>query len=213
MPAPPREAAAHFEDLGVQGQAARLGMWAFLGSELLLFAGLFCLYSAYRAMYREMFHAAGLHMSLVLGTVNTFVLLSSSLTVALAVWAVRADRPRLASLWLVATLVLALAFLALKGVEYAEHFREGIFPGVAHYRFAELPEAGAKIFFTLYYFMTGLHALHVIAGMLILVWCLWHTHRAHFDAAHHTGLELGAMYWHLVDLIWIFLWPLLYLVD
>jgi cytochrome c oxidase subunit 3 len=179
---------------------------------MLLFAGLFALYAAYRAMYRASFHDAASHMSLVLGSVNTFVLLLSSLTVALAVWAVRATRPRLAVFLIVATLVLAAAFLVIKGSEYASHFAEGIYPG-QYYAFAALPQPGVRIFFTLYYFMTGLHALHVLAGMGILLWCLWHTARGHFTAAQHTGLELGAMYWHLVDLIWIFLWPLLYLVD
>jgi cytochrome c oxidase subunit III len=212
--APPRiEAAEHFEDLEVQQHAARLGMWAFLSSEMLLFAGLFALYAAYRSMYRDAFHAAALHMSLFLGTVNTFVLLTSSLTVALAVWAVRAGRARLAALLLLATLGLAAVFLVIKGAEYLEHFHHGIYPGFQYYAFAELPQAGAKIFFTLYYFMTGLHALHVVAGMGVLLWCLWHTFRGHFGPERHTGLELGAMYWHLVDLIWIFLWPLLYLVD
>lgn len=205
------QVAEHFEDLEVQSHAARLGMWAFLGSEMLLFAGLFALYASYRSLYRPEFHAAAQHMSVLFGTINTFVLLTSSLTVALAVWAVRAGRSRLPSVLLVATLLLAAAFLVLKGAEYAQHFAEGIYPGFRYYAFAELPQPGVKIFFTLYYFMTGLHALHVIAGMGVLTWCLMARRR--FTAERHIGLELGAMYWHLVDLIWIFLWPLLYLVD
>jgi len=204
------ELAEQFEDFEKQQHAARLGMWAFLGSEALLFAGLFALYSAYRSEYRAAFHAAGEHMDVALGTVNTFVLLTSSLTVALAVWAARNRRPRSVSFLLGATLILAAAFLVLKGVEYNHHFNEGFYPG-RYYRNAELPLAGAKIFTTLYFFMTGLHALHVVIGMIVLGWALARARR--WTPAHHTGLELGAMYWHLVDLIWIFLWPLLYLVD
>jgi cytochrome c oxidase subunit III len=201
-----------FEDFAKQGEAARLGMWAFLGSEALLFAGLFALYGAYRSLYREAFHLAGQHMDVALGTVNTFILLTSSLSVALSIWAARARRPRLCSMFLVVTLGFAAAFLVLKGFEYSAHFHEGLYPG-QYYSSTELPQAGAKMFITLYFFMTGLHGLHVVAGMIILLWALRHALRGRWTPEHHTGLELGAMYWHLVDLIWIFLWPLLYLVD
>ncbi|SRR6266568_8786639 len=211
MRAPSAVAAEHFEDLKQQGHAARLGMWAFLGQEMLLFAGLFALYSAYRSMYRADFHQAALHMSVALGTANTFVLLTSSLTVALSIWAARARRPRACIGFLIATLLLAAAFLVLKFTEYGHHFAEGIFPG-RYYHFAELPQHGAHIFFTLYFFMTGLHALHVIAGMGVLTWVLLHALQHHWTPEHHVGIELGGMYWHLVDLIWIFIWPLLYLV-
>ncbi len=201
-----------FEDFAKQNDAARLGMWAFLGSEALLFAGLFALYGAYRNLYREAFHIAGQHMDVALGTINTFILLTSSLTVALAVWAARANRSRLCSILLVITLAFAALFLVLKGVEYNQHFEEGLYPG-QYYSSTELPQSGVKIFITLYFFMTGLHALHVVAGMIILCWALRHSMRGRWTPEHHTGLELSAMYWHLVDLIWIFLWPLLYLVD
>ncbi len=201
-----------FEDYAKQGHAARLGMWAFLGSEALLFAGLFALYSAYRDHYREAFHLAAGHMDVTLGTVNTFILLTSSLTVALSIWAARSRRPKLCSLLIVATLAFAAVFLVLKGVEYSHHFEEGLYPG-QYYSNQELNIGGAKMFITLYFFMTGLHALHVIIGMLILLWALRHAIPGHWTPEHHTGLELSAMYWHLVDLIWIFLWPLLYLVD
>jgi cytochrome c oxidase subunit III len=204
--------AEHFADLRQQTHAARLGMWAFLGSEALLFAGLFALYSSYRAMYHADFHAAGGHMDLAIGSINTYVLITSSLTMALAIWAARVARLRLCALLLGATLLFGAAFLVLKGVEYSHHFREGLFPGI-YYTNRELPQNGAHIFFTLYYFMTGLHAAHVIVGMGVVSWCLLGALRRRWTPANHTGLELGGMYWHLVDLIWIFLWPLLYLVD
>jgi cytochrome c oxidase subunit 3 len=206
------EAAEHFEDLRKQTHAARLGMWAFLSSEALLFAGLFALYAAYRAQYHAEFHQAGEHMEVVIGTVNTFILLTSSLTVALSLWAVRNGRNRTGKHMLAVTLLLALAFLVLKFVEYGLHFREGIYPGI-YYHSAALPSYGAHLFFTLYFFMTGLHALHVTAGMAVLVWCYVQVTKGRWSREYSTGLELGAMYWHLVDLIWIFLWPILYLVD
>ncbi len=204
--------AEHFESLDKQAYAARLGMWTFLASEMLIFAGLFALYASYRATYRADFHAAAAHMNLAIGTANTYVLITSSLSVALSIWAARAGHRRVCSAMLWVTLAGGALFLVLKGIEYSGHFREGIFPG-RYYANHELPQAGARLFFTLYFFMTGLHALHVVIGMGVLTWCLVHARRGTWTPEHNTGLELGAMYWHLVDLVWIFLWPLLYLVD
>jgi len=204
--------AEQFEDLAKQGQAARLGMWLFLGSELLLFGGLFALYAAYRAMYPAEFAEAVAHNSVAIGTTNTLVLITSSLTVAMSVGAVRADRPRRAGRLLALSVLLGAVFLALKGVEYAAHFRDGILPGEG-YRFAELPAAGASLFFTLYYLLTGLHALHVTAGMTLLGWLSWGCLRGRYAAGNDLHVELGGLYWHLVDIVWIFLWPLLYLAH
>ena len=200
----------HFEDLEKQTHAARLGMWAFLGSETLLFAALFGLYTSYRAMYPEDFTAAAAHNSLWIGTVNTLILITSSLTVALSVNAVRASRARAAGWLILVSILFGMAFLALKAVEYRQHIHEGILPG-ASYAFHELPGAGANRFFTLYYLLTGLHALHVIAGMALLGWVAYGCFREKYAAEYHTPVELGGLYWHLVDVIWIFLWPLLYL--
>src|SRR5262245_21717315 len=161
-----------FEDLDKQAAAARLGMWAFLGSEVLLFTGLFALYAGYRTMYPIDFARAVAHDNVAIGTINTVVLLTSSQTVALAVRAIRMGRARLAAGLLGASVVLGLVFLALKAVEYGEHFREGIYPGSA-YRLAELPTYGAKTFFGIYYLATGLHALHVTAGMCVLAVLGW----------------------------------------
>lgn len=204
--------AEQFEDLSKQAHAARLGMWFFLGSELLLFGGLFALYTSYRVMYPADFAAATGHNNVVIGTTNTLILLTSSLTVAMSVGAVRADRPRRAAWLLAASALLGAVFLALKGVEYAEHFHEGILPGQG-YQFAELPQAGARMFFTLYYLLTGLHAIHVIAGMTVLCWLGWGCLRGRYSAENELYVELGGLYWHLVDIVWIFLWPLLYLAH
>lgn len=200
----------HFEDLGKQTHAARLAMWVFLGSETMLFAALFGLYTAYRAMYPEQFAQAAARNSIWIGTINTLILITSSFTVALSVNAIRASRGRAAGWLLVVSILCGLGFLALKGVEYRAHLHEGIAPGAA-YAFHELPGPGANRFFTLYYLLTGLHALHVIAGMALLGWVAWGCFRERYAADDHTPVELSGLYWHLVDVIWIFLWPLLYL--
>jgi cytochrome c oxidase subunit 3 len=201
-----------FEDLDKQAHAARLGMWGFLASELLLFAGLFALYAGYRSMYPDDFAAAIAHNDVVIGTANTAVLITSSFTVAMGLHAVRAGRLGRAAGLLLFSVACGLLFLVLKGTEYAHHFREGIYPGVA-YHDAELPSFGARTFFTLYYLMTGLHAFHVIVGLAILVWLAVGCLRADFSPARSTHVELGALYWHLIDVVWIFLWPMLYLMH
>lgn len=200
-----------FEDLDKQDHAARLGMWLFLASELLLFAGFFGLYVAYRAMYGAEFVHSARHNDLILGTTNTIVLITSSFTVAWAVHAMRHGRPRTTVLMLGATLVFGAAFMVIKTVEYGRHFQEGIFPGV-HFRHEALDTYGARTFFTLYYLMTGLHALHVLVGMGVIAFVLVMARRGLFAPERHAALENAGLYWHLVDLIWIYLWPLLYVV-
>ncbi|HEX7051823.1 MAG TPA: cytochrome c oxidase subunit 3 [Longimicrobiales bacterium] len=201
----------HYEDLAKQTHAARLGMWVFIGSEALLFAALFALYAAYRIAYPASFRAAAAHTNLFLGTAMTFVLITSSLLMANAVLSARLARPGRSVGFLAGTAGLGIIFLGLKAVEYTEHFRDGIFPG-AFYAFARLPAPGARVFFTLYYFMTGLHALHVAGGVVLLAWLARRAHRGGFTPEYHTPLELGGMYWHFVDVVWIFLWPLFYLL-
>jgi cytochrome c oxidase subunit 3 len=202
--------AEQFDSFEQQDHALRLGMWAFLGSELLLFAGFFALYAAYRTMYGVDFAAAIKHNTLLYGTINTLILLTSSFTVALTVWAIRLARPRLCAALLGVTLLQGGAFLVIKGIEYAKHIREGALFG-KFYHFKELPTFGANRFFTLYWATTGLHALHVTAGMGVLGWMLARTLQGRYTPERHTYLEMGTLYWHLVDVIWIFLWPLLYL--
>lgn len=201
-----------FEDAKKQAEASQLGMWLFLSSEVLLFGALFALYVAYRATYTAGFAAATHHNNVLIGTVNTVLLITSSFFVAWAGHAVRHARRTTAVVSLLAAVFLGATFLFLKGVEYTQHFRDGIFPG-RYYAFAELPGHGAKLFFTLYYFMTGLHALHVLGGMVFLLALAWLVHREKVWAEHYTILENGGLYWHLVDVVWIFLWPMLYLVG
>jgi cytochrome c oxidase subunit III len=209
--------AEHFDSLERQNFAARLGMWVFLGSELLIFAGLFALYVIYRMMYGEEFRIAEQHNDPLYGTINTAILITSSFTVAWAIHTIRAKGSRgVAVLCLVITILCGFGFGIVKSLEYAHHFHEGIYPG-NYYAFyvdhngVNMFTAGAKTFFTLYYFMTGLHVLHVIIGLVVLVWMTVTTMRGRWTHEHYVGLELGGLYWHLVDLIWIFLWPMLYL--
>lgn len=200
-----------YDSLERQHATARLGMWVFLGSEMLLFAGLLALYAAYRFAYPAEFEAAAAHANLVIGTVNTYILITSSLTMALAIHATRRGHRSRTLLWLALTIGFGLAFDVLKGVEYAEHLREGIAPG-HDYAFAALPAHGAVLYFTLYYLLTGLHALHVTGGIVVLAWLALRARRGDFTPQSHLALELGGLYWHLIDLVWIFLWPLLYLI-
>jgi cytochrome c oxidase subunit III len=204
------ELAVQFEDLDKQAHAARLGMWAFIGSEVLLFSGFFALYAAYRTMYRAHFVEAIRHNTIWHGSINTVVLITSSLTVALGIHAMRTGNRRSAARLVFVTIVLGAVFLGIKVLEYGDHFHHGIYPGV-YYRYAALPTSGAKLFYTLYYLMTGAHALHVLAGMAALTWCWSMLKRGRWTPQYHVGFELSGIYWHLVDVIWIFIWPLLYL--
>jgi cytochrome c oxidase subunit 3 len=195
-----------------RGAALHLGMWVFLGSETMLFAGLFGLYAGYRVVYPETFAKAAAHNEEWIGSVNTYILITSSFFVAWAIHLLRLGRRLGALLSLALVIALGLAFLGLKSLEYYHHLSVGIAPGV-YYAFAELSAPGAAIFFTLYYFMTGLHALHVIAGLAFLCWLLVAVYRRAVTPERHVALELGGLYWHLIDIVWIFLWPLLYLLE
>jgi len=202
----------HFSDARQQQETAKLGMWVFLLTEILLFGGLFGFYTFYRAWHPEMFYNAHEHLNVVIGTVNTLVLITSSVTVALAINAIQHGRRKQTMLFLAATITLAASFLVLKGIEYAEHFRLGQFPG-KFYSYTGVEGTNPHIFFSVYYTMTGLHGIHVLVGMGVLSWMLYRTWRHHFSAEYYTPIEITGLYWHLVDIIWIFLFPLLYLVG
>jgi cytochrome c oxidase subunit 3 len=207
-----RTADIQFENLAKQANAVRFGMWIFLANELLLFAGLFALYTAYRMEYPAGFAAGVAHSELAIGTINTSLLVISSYTAASALRAIRRDERRASLGWLGFTLALGTAFLALKGLEYGRHAAEGALPG-PYYAFRELPGHGGQLFFTLYYFMTGLHVLHLVAAIGVLAWLTWRVSRRRTTAAYHADLEAGVLYWHLVDCIWIFLYPMFYLLT
>jgi len=205
------EPEVQYDSIERQHATARLGIWVFLGSELLLFAGLLTLFAAYRFQYPAEFRAASAHANVLIGTVNTYVLLTSSLTVALAIHAARHGHRRRIVMFLAITIVLGIAFDVLKGVEYAQHLSEGIAPG-HYYSFSALPAHGAVLYFTLYYLLTGLHAIHVTGGLVVLIWLAIKARRGDFTPSSYISLELGGLYWHLVDVVWLFLWPLIYLI-
>lgn len=204
--------AQHFASLEVQNHAARLGMWLFLSTEILLFAGLFVCYGVYRFAFPEAFAAASRHLDLNMGTINTLVLITSSLTAALAVHYAKEGKNNMVALMFVLTLAMAGAFLVIKGFEYSHKFAEGALPG-RYYRMEAVQLPGAPLYFTIYFLATGLHAFHVIIGMSVLAWLTWKAvAEKNFGPNNYTAVELGSMYWHLVDLVWIFLFPLLYLI-
>ncbi len=202
--------AAHFGDEASRQDAAHMGMWVFLSTEVLLFAGLFASYSLYRLAYPEVFFQAREHMEVTLGTINTYVLVTSSVLVALAIASIRSGRQLAASALLAGAVLLGITFLCVKGIEYARHVRDHALPG-AHYALHEFAVPGASLYFTLYWIMTGIHAVHVAVGVGVLSVLSFQTLSGKFNATYHTPLELGGMYWHLVDVFWLFLWPLLYL--
>ena len=189
-------------------EGAKLGMWLFLFTEILLFGGLFILYSAYRARYPLEFHDGGQHLNVVIGVANTIILLTSSLTVALSITALRKGDRRISIFSLAATIVLGIAFLVNKYIEWSAEIHHGLYPNSPV--LMQRPH-GDQIFFGLYYSMTGLHGLHVIAGILLLSVMLVFVLREKVTSADFNKLENAGLYWHLVDVIWIFLLPLFYL--
>lgn len=203
MSEPTSTHAVHRDDLG-----SRLGMWLFLVTEMILFSGLFMSYSYLRAKYPLEFHQASGALDATLGVINTVVLLTSSLTVVLAIVAVQRAEKRRALALLSGTMVLGLTFLVIKGFEWGAKFHHGLYPNSAH--LATLPP-GEQIFFGLYFAMTGLHGLHVIAGLGVLAVMLWWVATDRIRADRYIHLENTGLYWHLVDVIWIFLLPLFYL--
>jgi cytochrome c oxidase subunit 3 len=192
------------------GDRGRIGMWLFICTEILLFGGLFLLYSVYRYKHQADFHAASLNLSRFDGTLNTLVLITSSLTAALAVHELRGGRTAKARLFIAFTILFALTFLTVKGFEWGEKFTHGLYPDAAH--LLSLPR-GQILYFGLYFTMTGLHAVHVIVGMGLFGYALRSMSRGRVDADHPIYVENVTLFWHLVDIIWIFLFPLFYLIS
>lgn len=191
-------------------EGSRMGMWLFLFTEVILFGGLFAVYAVYRFLHPEDFHAASGTLSLTFGAVNTVILLTSSLTVALAISAIQMGKRRHALIFLGFTIAAALAFMVNKYFEWGAKIDHGLFPGTEH--FFELSHGEAQ-FFYLYYFMTGLHGLHVVVGVILLSIMGIRIMQRKIRQDSYTYFENSGLYWHLVDVIWIFLFPLLYLIK
>lgn len=190
--------------------AAKMGMWLFLFTELLLFGGLFLVYTIYRILNPEAFLLASLELNVIMGTVNTIVLLTSSLTVAMSITAMQKGNIRLSLILLYLTILAAVIFLVNKYFEWNAKIDHGVFPGMDHYNTLE---PGEKLFFFLYYFMTGLHALHVIIGAVFIGFVVAFIRKQKITPGRYMLLENSGLYWHLVDIIWIFLFPLFYLIH
>lgn len=204
--------AHHFEDLDQQHNAATLGMWLFLATEVMFFGGLFTAYIVYRSLHPLAFAEVSRELDIVLGTVNTAVLICSSLTMALAVYSAQTGRRQMLIGCLSLTLLLGLVFLGIKFVEYSHKFRDHHVPGPS-FSFPGPFTQQAKMFFSLYFAMTGLHALHMIVGVGVLSVLILMAWRGKFTPMSYHRVELSGLYWHFVDIIWIFLYPLLYLIG
>ena len=208
----PAALAHQFDDLAQQREAATLGMWVFLVTEVLFFGGLFLVYSVYRTLYPAAFAAASHELDVMLGSINTVVLITSSLTMALGVRAAQTGQRRLLLLLLIATMVLGATFLGIKTVEYYHKFVEHHVPGPGFVFEAEHARH-AQIFFSLYFVMTGLHAIHMIIGLGVIAVMLWWSWRGTITTEYYSPIEISGLYWHFVDIVWIFLFPLLYLIG
>ena len=187
-------------DPTVAFESAKLGVWTFLATEVLLFGALFTAYTVFRMKYPEMFRAEHAKLDRVLGAVNTVVLITSSLMVVLGVDAIRRGKARLLEKYYAATVLLGAVFLCVKYVEWTGEFHHGRYPGT-------------NIFFSLYFMMTGLHGIHVLLGMGLLSYVIVLSRRGRLSEAWYTPAEMSGLYWHFVDLVWIYLFPLLYLIG
>ena len=220
-----------FDDMVQQREASTFGMWVFLLTEIMMFGGLFAAYLIYRLKYYEAFVAGSSSINVWWGGINTLVLIGSSLTMALAVSAAQRGSRRLQQLFIVLTMILGTVFLGIKAIEYNQKYQEHHIPGGVFETFkpsdivddlvkeGKTPEAAAQIadqteiFFCFYFAMTGLHALHMIIGLILMTWLLVRASRGEFGPDYYTPVELGGLYWHFVDIVWIYLFPLLYLIN
>ena len=216
--------AHQFDDLAQQKEAGILGMWAFLATEIMFFGGALLAYAIYRNTYHNAFAAASNYENWKIGLVNTFVLLFSSYTVVLAVHKAQHGDNKGVYRWVMVTILLGLVFLGIKAIEYTHLYHERLVPGMAdfgrpivdgavHRLFPEYLERPAQIFFSFYFSLTGIHALHMVIGVGIMLYIARLAKRDEFEPDYYNPMEIAGLYWHFVDIVWIFLYPLLYLVD
>jgi len=224
----------HFENMEQQREAGTLGMWVFLVTEIMFFGGMFMAYTLYRYEYPEAFATASNHLDIKLGAVNTVVLIFSSFTMAMAVFFTQVGKRRNSIVCLVLTIVLGLTFLGIKGIEYRDKYVDKLIPGqlIPGHRFdPEVAKPGeekdehklhlvpgatvhnVELFFWIYFAMTGMHALHMIIGVGLLTVMTIFAYRGRFGPEYHSPIEISGLYWHFVDIVWIFLFPLLYLLG
>lgn len=209
-----RHHAHHFESADHEFESAKQGMWVFMVTEVLMFGGLFVAYGIFRGLYPQMFHEAHKFLDVKMGGLNTLVLITSSLTMAMAVGAAARGEKKKTIATLGLTVLFASVFLVVKYFEYAHKFHDHLLPG-GFFGNQELlgEQPKAPLFFSVYFMMTGLHGVHVLIGMGLITWLMLRARRGDFEGGYYTPVELVGFYWHFVDLVWIFLFPLLYLVG
>jgi cytochrome c oxidase subunit 3 len=205
-----------FDTEAQQKDASTLGMWIFLITEIMFFGGMFCAYTVYRHQYQHTFAVASTSLNATIGAANTCILLLSSFTMVLAVRAGQLGSQKMIVIYLVLTLLFGGAFLGVKAIEWKEKFDEHHIPGQAAFHLeglAPTEQGNAQLFFSLYFAMTGLHAAHMVIGAGILLVLIAQARKGRFSASYYTPVDVAGLYWHFVDVIWIFLFPLLYLID
>lgn len=208
----PHGLAHQFEDMPQQKESALLGMWAFLVTEVLFFGGFFVTYLVYRSQYPYAFYEGSHELDILMGGINTAILIGSSLTMAMAVHEAHKGNRNGILLFLALTLVLGSAFLGIKYFEYASKFEHGLVPGLAWHPHGEHAPQLA-LYFSLYFGMTGMHALHMVIGIGVLIWLIAKAAQGAYTAEYNAPVEMFGLYWHFVDIVWIFLFPLLYLLG
>lgn len=202
----------HYAEANQQREAATLGMWVFLVTEVMFFGGMITGYLAYRYAYPEAFREASIHMLVIAGTLNTALLITASLFIAFAVHAAREDNRKLLVWCLIIAMFLGVCFLSVKGYEYWDHWVEHKVPGPT-FQWDGPDPRHAELFFVLYFFLTGFHALHMIIGVTAVGIIAWFAYRGRYTPEYHNPVENVALYWHFVDIVWIFLYPMLYLIG
>lgn len=203
--------AHHFDSADHEYESSKQGVWVFMVTEVLMFGALLMGYLIFKGLYPEVFIQGGDTLNWKLGATNTVVLILSSLTMALAIYYIRINNRKVALINLAVTLVCGFIFMGIKYYEYTHKFHLGIFPGKYFAAEGFLPDA--PLYFSFYYLLTGLHGLHVLIGMGLITWIMIRMARGTYSSQHWTGVEGVGIFWHLVDLVWIYLFPLLYLVD
>lgn len=202
--------AHHFKSRNHEDEACKQGVWLILATEILMFGALFVLYALFRGKYPEAFAEGSAHLDVMMGSINTVFLISSSFTMALAIHFIKKGNTKVAIPNLVLTLILAGAFLVVKYFEYSHKIHDGLLPGGSY--FFGTGSEHLPLFFGIYFVMTGLHGIHILIGMGLITWILIRTKRGDFDESYNFPVEGVGLYWHIVDLIWIYLFPLLYLI-
>lgn len=202
----------HFQSAAHEFESAKFGVWLFLVTEVMMFGGLFVGYGIFRNLYPQAFHEGHMHLDRVMGALNTIVLICSSLSMALAVGMAQRNERKKSAGFLLLTIICACIFMVVKYFEYKHKFHDGLFPA-GLFTNHHITDPKTPLFFSFYFMMTGLHGFHVVIGIGLLAWLLKRTRNNEFDSNYFTPVEMVGLYWHFVDLVWIYLFPLLYLVG